>query len=153
MANKAITLTGAALAGAVLVGTIGLVTDDDIQYSDSVKYHLVEDVRVPAHKVAAFRDSVINDSTKVQVFVDSVDVPEKVQRERAIYRTPKDSTYAVGDTVRMAIMVKRNGTNKWRVMGYSDKPITEPAGDGRVLKAYGRLVIHEDTEATATTEE
>jgi hypothetical protein len=87
------------------------------------------------------------------VFVDSVDVPEKVKRERAIYRTPQDSTYQLGDTVRMAIMVKRNGTNKWRVMGYSDKPITEPAADGRVLKAYAKLDIWEDTEAPAETTE
>ena len=140
--NKSLELTGAALAGAVLIGTIGLVTNDDIQYAESVKYHMVNDKRIAAHREPVYADSTVDDSTTVRVVVDSVDVPEQVKRERALYRTPDDSTYSVGDTVRMAIMVKRGG-GKWVVQGYSDKPITEPASDGKKLAAYGRLVIWE----------
>ena len=105
MANKAVTLAGAALAGAVLVGTIGLVNNDDIQYDEKVHYQSTDDRRVPAHKEALYRDSVVNDSTTVQVAYDSVDVPEYVTRERVVFHTPKDSTYQVGDTVRMAIQL------------------------------------------------
>ena len=144
--GKNLTLTGAVLAAVVISGKIGFEAGDNINYAESVKYHAAVDKRIPAHVELVRRKEVVGEDT-VEV-VDSVQVAERVQRDNAIYRTPKDSTFAVGDTVRQVIMLKRAG-GKWVVQGYADKPIDEPAAEGKVLKAYGRLVIWEDTEGTA----
>jgi hypothetical protein len=110
----------------------GAPKEGDFRYADDVLRLTAKDIRVAAHRQPVFEMQVVGKDT-VRVAVDSIDVPEAVDRERIEQRP--EAALKVGDTVRTLVTV--NGV----IYSEGVRAITEEPAAGCELAIYNRLLI------------